>query len=64
MAKDNDELTAWHFASRRGDIQVLHKLWEWGKEALTSEEIYNKLLFAKYNEKRNASFGGKVQALK
>jgi hypothetical protein len=54
MAKDNGELTAWHFASRRGDVQVLHKLWECGKETLTAEEIYNKLLFAKDNEKRTA----------
>jgi hypothetical protein len=30
-------------------LEVLQKLWEWGKETLTAEELGNKLLLAKDN---------------
>jgi len=43
LAKDGFGRTAWHMASEKGKIYVLHKLWEWGKEILTPEDL-NKLL--------------------
>jgi ankyrin repeat protein len=47
LAKDKDELTAWHYASIGGKIQALKILWELGKETLTAEELNNKLLLSK-----------------
>jgi hypothetical protein len=35
------------FVEAAGQPQVLQKLWEWGKETLTAEELGNKLLLAK-----------------
>jgi hypothetical protein len=54
LAKDNEEMTAWHFASLGGKVEVLQKLWGWGKETLTVEELNNILLLVKDNEDRTA----------
>jgi ankyrin repeat protein len=54
LAKDNEKSTAWHYASQRNNVEALQKLWEWGKETLTAEELSNKLLLAKDNEERTA----------
>jgi hypothetical protein len=39
LAKDKFQMTACHMAVGRGQIEVLHKLWEWAKEVLTQEEL-------------------------
>jgi len=39
IAKDKFEKTAWYMAAEKGQLEVLHKLWEWAKELLTQEEI-------------------------
>jgi len=39
LAKDKFGKTAWHMASEKGQIEVLHKLLEWAKEILTQEEL-------------------------
>jgi ankyrin repeat protein len=54
LAKDNMEQTAWHYASQSDNVEILQKLWEWGKETLKAEELSNKLLLAKDNEERTA----------
>jgi len=41
---DSNGRTAWHLAAENGNVQVLHKLWEWVEKKLTREEINNKLL--------------------
>jgi hypothetical protein len=33
-------------AAKRGELDVLQKIWEWAKENVTKEEINNKLLLA------------------
>jgi hypothetical protein len=33
-------------ASEKGQIELLHKLWEWGKKIVTPEE-FNKIFLAK-----------------
>jgi hypothetical protein len=39
--------TAWHVVTEKGEIEVLYKLCEWGKEVLTQEELNNILFFAR-----------------
>jgi ankyrin repeat protein len=43
LDKDEYQITAWHVAARNGQIEILHKLWDWAKEVLTQKEL-NKLL--------------------
>ena len=35
--------TAWHWAAEKCNLKLLHKIWEWAEEKLTTEEINNKL---------------------
>ena len=44
LGTDNYGKTAWHRAAKRGNSEILQKLWEWAKENLTPEEINNELL--------------------
>jgi hypothetical protein len=37
-------------AAERGKFESLHKLWEWVKEKLTTEEISNKLFLGTDNK--------------
>jgi ankyrin repeat protein len=39
--------TPMHLAADSGNLELPQKLWEWGKETLTAEELNNKLLLAK-----------------
>ena len=34
-------------AAGKGELVLLHKLWEWAKEVLTQEELNNTLFLAK-----------------
>jgi len=38
---DTDSMgrTAWYLAEENGNVQVLHKLWDWAEKKLTTEEI-------------------------
>jgi hypothetical protein len=40
-------------ASKKGQIEVLHKLWEWAKKLVTQEELKN-MFSAKYGYGRTA----------
>jgi len=49
LAEDGYGWTAWHMATMKCQIEVLHKLEEWAKEVLTPEELkkicsYTKIL--------------------
>jgi hypothetical protein len=37
----------------RGQVEVLHKMWEWAKEVLTQEELHY-IWFAKDRDERTA----------
>ena len=37
-------MTAWHYAAKWGNSEILQKVWEWAKENLTTEEINDKFL--------------------
>jgi hypothetical protein len=39
LAKDGDESSRWHMVAKEGQIEVLHKVWEWAKWVLTQEEL-------------------------
>jgi len=47
-------MTAWHLAAKKGNLEVLQKVWECVKEKQTTEEINNKLLLGTDNEGRTA----------
>jgi len=53
LAKDEEEMTAWHIAAYRCQIELLHKVWEWTKEVLKQEEV-NSIFLAKYKYLRRA----------
>jgi ankyrin repeat protein len=67
LAQDTFKRIAWNVAEQKGNITVLQKLLEWGKETLTAEELNNKLLLDKGNEGQTAfhfaTRKGKVEAL-
>jgi hypothetical protein len=44
LAKDKYERTVWHVTSEKGPLEILHKLWEWGKVILTQEQLNNMFL--------------------
>jgi hypothetical protein len=44
LAKDDERKTAWFIAKKRGNVQLLEKLWFWAKEELTKEDIKNEFL--------------------
>jgi hypothetical protein len=52
-------------AAKNGNI--VEKIWEWAKEKLTTEELNNKLLLAKYDVEQTvfhiAAEGGKTQVI-
>jgi len=39
LGTDERGWTAWHLAAENGNLELLHKLWEWAQEKLTTEEI-------------------------
>ena len=41
-------------ATVEGNLEVLHKIWEWAEEELTNEEIKNRLLLGKDSEGKTA----------
>jgi hypothetical protein len=46
LAKDRDEMTAWHVASEKGQIDILHRLWECGVGEIVTPEDLNKMFLA------------------
>ena len=54
LAKDDMKETAFHCAARSGGTGVLQKIWEWGNEKLTPEEIKSNLLLNKNVEQQTA----------
>jgi hypothetical protein len=52
LATDNMGKTAWHVAAENGQLDLLHIIWEWAKENLTTDEMNNKLLLATENRER------------
>ena len=46
--------TAWHYAAKRGNTEILQNVWEWAKGNLTTEEINNKLLLGTNIARRTA----------
>jgi len=53
LAQNYDSYTAWHFAAKNGQLELLRKLWEWAKEVLTQEKL-NNMFLAKYGYERAA----------
>jgi ankyrin repeat protein len=51
LGKDGNGMTAWHITVKKGQIELLHKLWEWAKEVLTQEELNNMFLAAVRDER-------------
>jgi hypothetical protein len=39
LAKDDMEETAFHHAARRGKTEMTQKIWKWGNEKLSSDEL-------------------------
>jgi len=54
LAKDNMKETAFQRAARFVGTGVLQKIWEWGNEKLTPEEIKSNLLLNKNVEQQTA----------
>ena len=54
MAKNSKGQTAWHGAAGMGRVEVLEKLWTWGQELLTPEELKKDLLLAKDSKGQTA----------
>jgi hypothetical protein len=54
LAQYKGRQTAWHVAGKCGNIQVLQKLWNWGKEKLTGEDLNNKYLLARDSKGKTA----------
>ena len=54
LGTDTEGRTAWHTAAKRGNSEILQKIWDWAKENLTKEEINNKLLLVTDEEGRTA----------
>jgi len=50
LSTDNEGMTAWHWATQRGNLDVLQKVWDWAIINLTTEEVTNKLLLSTDNE--------------
>jgi hypothetical protein len=56
LTKENEEQTAWHYASLWDNVKSLQKLWDWGKGTQTAEELIRKLLVAKGNNGQTARY--------
>jgi len=54
LAQYKGRQTAWHVAGKWGNVQVLQKLWDWGKEKLKTEELHKKYLLARDNSGKTA----------
>jgi endo-1,4-beta-D-glucanase Y len=54
LGTDKRRETAWKLAVERGNVEVVHKIWEWAQEILTTEEIQNNLLLRNGREGRTA----------
>lgn len=39
LAQDYGRYTVWHVAADNGQLEVLHKVWQWAREVLTQEEF-------------------------
>ena len=44
LGTNKNGTTAWHYAAKWGNSEILQNVWEWAKENLTKEEINDKLL--------------------
>ena len=53
VAKEKCKRTAWHMGAGKGQIDILHKLWDWAKKVLTKGEL-NNMFLAKEECKWNA----------
>jgi endo-1,4-beta-D-glucanase Y len=66
LAKDDEEMTAFHRASVSGKMQTLERIWTWANEELTPEEL-KELILAENILKRTAwkleVQGGKTEVL-
>ena len=51
---DSEGKTAWHLAAEKGNLEILHEMWECAEEKLTTEEISNKLLLGTHNKGQTA----------
>ena len=47
LATGHWERTVWHYASMRDKEEILHKIWEFVKEVVTTEELKKDLLLGK-----------------
>ena len=55
LSKDNYNRTAWHNTIKRGQVEVLKKLWDLAKELqLKPEELRNEVLLSKDKYNRTA----------
>jgi len=41
LGTDCEGMSAWHWAAKNGNLEVLTNVWEWAEEKLTTEEINN-----------------------
>jgi len=44
VGKDGYERKTWHIVSEKGQVELLHKMWELGKEVLTRKELQSMFL--------------------
>jgi len=44
FAEYNFRRTAWHIVGINGQLDLLHKLWDWAKEVLTKDKLRKMLL--------------------
>ena len=47
LRTDNEGRNAWHIAANRSKLDAMQKIWELGKERLTTEEININCCYAK-----------------
>jgi len=38
LATENEGMTGWHWATCEGNLDILHKIWNWGEEKITTED--------------------------
>jgi ankyrin repeat protein len=53
--KDAYGKTAWHIAAHMCQVEILHKLWEWAKEVLGTEEL-NEIFWSIDDGERTACY--------
>jgi ankyrin repeat protein len=69
LSKDRYNKTVWHKAAKRGNVELLKKLWDWAQELqLQPEDVKNDVLLSKdeFHETpwQNAAEMGQVEVLK